>query len=132
LDELQAAFLLEKLKGVEEDNSKRRQIAKRYLTEIRNEKIHLPFWNGTENHVFHLFVVRVKNRTEFCDYLKKMRIGYHIHYPIAPHQQKALKEFSLISLPITEKIHREVVSIPLNIGLDNQQIDRIIAALNQY
>ncbi|MBW1294943.1 aminotransferase class V-fold PLP-dependent enzyme [Aquimarina litoralis] len=132
LDELQAIFLLEKLKYLEQDNIKRRQIAKRYISEIKNEKIILPFWDGSENHVFHLFVVRVKNRIDFCDYLKKSGVGYHIHYPIAPHQQNALKEFAELSLPITEKIHKEVVSIPLNVSLENDQIDRIIEVLNQY
>ncbi|WP_299220103.1 DegT/DnrJ/EryC1/StrS family aminotransferase [uncultured Aquimarina sp.] len=132
LDELQASFLLEKLKDLEEDNKLRRQIAKRYLSEIKNEKIQLPFWDGSENHVFHLFVVRIADRFEFCDYLEKTGIGYLIHYPIPPHHQKALKQFSNLSLPITEKIHEEVVSIPLNIGLENHQIEQIIKTLNQY
>ncbi|WP_299442332.1 DegT/DnrJ/EryC1/StrS family aminotransferase [uncultured Aquimarina sp.] len=132
LDELQASFLLEKLKDLEEDNKIRRQIAKKYLSEIKNEKIQLPFWDGSENHVFHLFVVRVTNRDKFCHYLEEAGIGYLIHYPIPPHHQKALKQFSNLSLPITEKIHKEVVSIPLNIGLENYQIEQIIMTLNQY
>jgi len=132
LDELQASFLLEKLKDLEEDNKLRRQIAKRYLSEIKNKKIQLPFWDGSENHVFHLFVVRVENRVEFCDYLEREGIGYLIHYPIPPHRQEALKQFSNFSLPITEKIHEEVVSIPLNVSLENYQIEQIIKTLNQY
>ncbi|WP_091412455.1 DegT/DnrJ/EryC1/StrS family aminotransferase [Aquimarina amphilecti] len=132
LDELQAAFLLEKLKDLEEDNRIRRQIAERYRSEIKNDKIALPFWDGSENHVFHLFVVRVENRLEFVEYLENSGIGYHIHYPIPPHQQNGLKEFSELSLPITEKIHKEVVSIPLNTSLTNQQVDRIIETLNGY
>lgn len=132
LDELQASFLLEKLKDLEDDNKLRRQIAKRYLSEIKNEKIQLPFWDGSENHVFHLFAIRVADRSGFCDYLEKSGIGYLIHYPIPPHHQKALKQFSNLSLPITEKIHKEVVSIPLNIALENHQIEQIIMTLNQY
>ncbi|WP_298548252.1 DegT/DnrJ/EryC1/StrS family aminotransferase [uncultured Aquimarina sp.] len=132
LDELQASFLLEKLENLEDDNKLRGQIAKQYLSEIKNEKIQLPFWDGSGNHVFHLFVIRVADRSGFCDYLEKSGIGYHIHYPIPPHRQKALKQFSDLSLPITEKIHEEVVSIPLNISLENYQIEQIIMTLNQY
>ena len=132
LDTLQAIFLSEKLKTLKEDAIKRRTIAKRYISEIKNKKIQLPFWDGSESHVFHLFVIRVRHRKEFCDYIEKAGIGYHIHYPIPPHRQKALKEFSNLHLPITDKIHKEVISIPLNISLDSLQIDRIIKTLNQY
>jgi len=132
LDEIQAGFLLEKLKDLDQHNQQRRTIAKRYLEEIKNEKIKLPFWDKTENHVFHLFVVKVENRKEFCDYLAKHKIGYLIHYPIPPHQQKALKEYAELELPITEKIHQQVVSIPLFIGLKEEEIQRIIAMLNAY
>ncbi|WP_299610182.1 DegT/DnrJ/EryC1/StrS family aminotransferase [uncultured Aquimarina sp.] len=132
LDELQAAFLLEKLTYLEEDNTCRRSIAKRYLSEIKNEKIKLPFWDQSNNHVFHLFVVRVENRKDFCNYLEESGVGYHIHYPIPPHKQRALQEFSRLSLPITERIHNEVVSIPLNVSLETHEIDYIIQVLNQY
>ncbi|MDH7444985.1 DegT/DnrJ/EryC1/StrS family aminotransferase [Aquimarina sp. 2201CG14-23] len=132
LDELQAVFLLEKLKNLEKDNIQRRNIAKRYLSEIKNDKIQLPFWDGSENHVFHLFVVRVENRQKFCNHLEKFGIGYLIHYPIPPHHQTGLKELSDLKLPITERIHREVVSIPLNVGLENHEIEQIIKTLNKY
>ncbi|GAA4108062.1 DegT/DnrJ/EryC1/StrS family aminotransferase [Aquimarina addita] len=132
LDELQAVFLIEKLKNLERDNNKRRALAKKYLSLINNDKIHLPAWDGSENHVFHLFVVRVADRKEFCTYLENSGIGYLIHYPIPPHKQKALQELSSLVLPITEKIHDEVVSIPLHIGLEDQEVMHIINVLNQY
>jgi len=132
LDELQAAFLLEKLPNLNSDNAKRRAIAKRYLAEIKNEKIQLPYWDGSENHVFHLFVVRVKNRNEFCKYLDQHEIGYLIHYPVPPHQQKAFPEFEGLSFPITEKIHQEVVSIPLSPVLTEEEISEVIEVLNGY
>ncbi|MDY8138558.1 DegT/DnrJ/EryC1/StrS family aminotransferase [Aquimarina sp. 2201CG5-10] len=132
LDEIQAGFLLAKLKNLEKDNIKRRQIAESYLSEINNHKILLPFWNKTNNHVFHLFVVRVKDRKHFVNYLEKSGIGYLIHYPVPPHRQKALIEFSYLSLPITERIHEEVVSIPLHIGLTEEEIKQIIKILNAY
>ncbi len=132
LDEIQASFLVEKLKDLENTNQVRRNIAKRYSAEIDNPKIRLPLWDGSEDHVFHLFVVRVQNRAHFCSYLDTCGIGYLIHYPVAPHQQKAFSEFSELVLPITEKIHKEVVSIPLNLGLGDADIDKIIMTLNQY
>ena len=132
LDELQAIFLNLKLPKLDEDNEARRQIALAYLSEIKNPKIMLPFWDGSKNHVFHLFVVQVENRAEFCAYLTKNNIGNLIHYPIPPHQQKALTEFSHQSFPITEKIHREVVSLPISPVMTNKEVQYIIKILNQY
>lgn len=132
LDEVQALFLSEKLKDLEKHNQIRRKIAKRYQEEIKNPKIRLPYWDGSENHVFHLYVVRVENRDEFCSYLDKNGVGNLIHYPIPPHKQLALQELAELELPITEKIHREVVSIPLNPMLTDSQVDTIIEVLNKY
>ena len=132
LDELQAYFLLEKLKDLDEANQQRRVVAQRYLAEIKNEKIQLPFWDGSENHVFHLFVIQVKDRAHFSEYLEKQEIGYLIHYPLPPHQQKAFSEFSHLSFPITEKIHREVVSIPMSPMMEKEEVDRVISVLNAY
>lgn len=132
LDEVQAAFLRTKLKDLEAQNERRRNIARRYFEEINNEKVRLPYWDGSENHVFHLFVTRVKDRTDFCTHLKKNQIGFMVHYPIPPHRQYALPELAELELPITEKMHREVVSIPLNPTLTDQQINKIIEAVNDY
>lgn len=132
LDEFQAGILYHKLQHLDEDNNKRRAIAKRYLSEITNPNIQLPFWDGTKNHVFHLFVVRVKNRDQFCSYLDTKGVGYVIHYPIPPHKQQALSEFSALSLPITEKLSKEVVSIPLHPELSAEDITYIIETLNQF
>ena len=90
LDELQAAFLNIKLKRLDDDNNRRQEIAKMYLEGIQNENIQLPEYNNSGNHVFHAFVVRVKDRIRFTSYLEKNEIGYLIHYPVAPHKQKAL------------------------------------------
>ena len=132
LDELQAAFLNVKLPHLDAENQIRRQIAKRYLSEIKKDKFVLPFWNETENHVFHLFVIRTKNRKELQNYLKENRIETMIHYPIAPHQQKALAGWNHLSFPITEKIHQEVLSIPMNATLTDDEIEHIISTLNRY
>lgn len=132
LDELQALFLSEKLTNLEKDNIHRRSIAAKYLKGINNQKIRLPYWDGTTRHVFHLFVVMVENRDDFCKFLEKRGIGTMIHYPVAPHKQKALKKFSNLKLPITEKIHQQVVSIPLNVTLSPEQVCYIIDTLNAY
>ncbi|MEZ4859139.1 MAG: DegT/DnrJ/EryC1/StrS family aminotransferase [Flavobacteriaceae bacterium] len=132
LDELQAAFLSLKLPTLDEDNKVRRQIATRYLSEIKNPKIKLPFWDGSQNHVFHLFVVQVEDRTNFISYLTENNIGNLIHYPIPPHKQKALTEFTQLSFPITEKIHREVVSLPISPVMTTTQVQQVIETLNLY
>lgn len=132
LDEFQAAFLNIKLTSLDDDNARRREIAKRYLSEIKNERISLPFYNNSENHVFHLFVVMVENRDFFTTYLNQNEIGCLIHYPIAPHRQKALKEFSHLIFPISEKIHAEVVSLPMSPVMSNEEVDRVISVLNNY
>lgn len=132
LDELQAAFLNCKLPTLDMDNNRRREIAKRYVSEIKNKKIILPKYDGSENHVFHLFVVRVKSRNEFIDYLDRNGIGHLIHYPIPPHQQKALSEYSKLSFPNTEKIHNEIISIPMSPVLSEVDVERVIDVLNSY
>jgi len=132
LDELQAAFLNVKLPHLNTENQIRRQIAKHYLSEIKNDKIVLPFWNESENHVFHLFIIRTSNRKKLQTYLLENKIETMIHYPIPPHQQKALPNWNHLSFPITEKIHEEVLSIPMNATLTDEEIEHIITTLNRY
>lgn len=136
LDELQAGFLNLKLPNLNADNEKRRAIAKRYLSEIKNDKIILPFWDFSENHVFHLFVIRTKNREKLQEYLMQNNIQTVIHYPIPPHKQKAFSsrtfEWNNLSFPITEKIHEEVLSLPISPVLTVSEVSFIIEILNQY
>ena len=132
LDELQAAFLNIKLGHLDAENESRRTIAIRYLSEIKNDKIVLPQWDESNNHVFHLFVIRTDNRLALQNYLKECGVETMIHYPIPPHKQKALATWNHLSLPITEQIHNEVLSIPMNSSLTNDEIDYIISKLNVY
>ena len=132
LDEIQAAFLNIKLSRLEEDNLKRKNVALRYLNEIRNPKIILPTVKNHDTHVWHLFVIRTKNRTNLQDYLAVNDIQTIIHYPIPPHFQLAYKELKHLHLPISEKIHREVLSLPLSAFLDNEEIDFVIKIINAY
>jgi len=132
LDELQAGFLNLKLPNLNSDNEKRRIIAKRYLSEIKNDKIVLPFWDFSNNHVFHLFVIRTENRAHLQEYLAQHNIQTVIHYPIPPHKQKAFSEWNTLSFPITEKIHNEVLSLPMSPVLTNAEVDFIVEILNRY
>ena len=132
LDELQAAFLNVKLSHLDSDNELRRAIARRYLNEIDNDKIVLPYWDLSNRHVFHLFVIRTKKRTELQEYLHQNGIQTVIHYPIPPHKQKALVEWNNLSFPITEKIHDEVLSLPISPVLTAEEVDYIISILNRY
>ena len=132
LDELQAAFLNVKLPHLDAENEKRKVVAKRYLSEIKNDKIQLPFWDFSGNHVFHLFVIRTPDRNELQTYLQQNGIETLIHYPIPPHQQKALSQWNHLSFPITEKMHQKVLSLPMSPILTSEEIDTIITVLNQY
>lgn len=132
LDELQAAFLNVKLPNLGAENNVRRTIAKRYLSEIKNDKIKLPFWDFSENHVFHLFVIRTENREKLQQYLLENGIQTMIHYPIPSHQQKAFSNWNHLSFPITEKIHNEVLSLPMSPVLPMDEVSFIIEILNQY
>lgn len=132
LDEVQAAFLNVKLPDLDSDNNKRRSIAKRYISEIKNDAIVLPHWDLSENHVFHLFVIRCKDKTNLQEYLHQNGIQTMIHYPIPPHKQKAIPEWNQLSFPITEKIHDEVLSLPMSPVLTEEEVSYIISVLNQY
>jgi len=132
LDEIQAAFLNVKLPYLDAENEQRKRIAKRYLTEIKNNKVELPYWDFSNNHVFHLFVVRTADRLHLQNYLKEKGIETMIHYPVPPHQQKALPEWHYLSLPITEKIHQEVLSIPISPVMTSDEVATVIQILNRY
>jgi dTDP-4-amino-4,6-dideoxygalactose transaminase len=133
LDEIQAAVLNVKLKYMDEDNAIRREIAKRYMTEIFNSKIILPQIPKNElSHVFHLFVVRCEKRDDLQAYLMENGIQSLIHYPIPPHKQQCYSYLSNISLPITEKIHDEVLSLPISPVMTEKEIDIIINTINNW
>lgn len=132
LDELQAAFLNVKLPYLDVDTISRQNVAKRYLSEIKNDKIVLPKVNSLENHVFHLFVIRTENREELKYFLLKNNIETVIHYPIPPHKQNALKEWNNQSFPISEKIHNEVLSLPISPVMTDEEVSIVIEILNKY
>jgi dTDP-4-amino-4,6-dideoxygalactose transaminase len=132
LDEIQAAILSLKLPNLDNENEYRRKIARRYLTEINNPKITLPLNDSIENDAWHLFVIRTEEREKFRTFLSRNGIGTEVHYPIAPHKQLAYKKWQNLSLEITEKIHQQVVSLPLNTVLSDIEISYIIEKVNQF
>ena len=132
LDELQAAFLEIKLKHLDSDNESRRAVAKFYRENITNNKIILPECVSEEGHAWHLFVVRCEERDRFQAYLKDNGIETIIHYPIPPHKQEAYKEYNLLSLPITEKIHREVLSLPISPVMSREQAEEVVRVVNNF
>ena len=134
LDELHAAILNIKLSYLEKFNNKRILIAKKFLNSIKSKKIILPKMSKLKKHVFHLFVIRVKNneRPKFLNYLKKNGIIAGIHYPIPNHKQKPYKIFHKSKLPITDKISKEIVSLPNFPLLSNKEVNKIINIVNRY
>lgn len=133
LDEIQAAVLDVKLKYIDEENQRRREIAERYINEIKNPKIILPeLPENPDQHVWHLFVIRTSEREKLQNYLFESGIQTLIHYSIPPHKQQAYKEWNGYSLPITEQIHSEVLSLPISPVLSNEEVTHLVTLLNKY
>ncbi|MBM6499818.1 DegT/DnrJ/EryC1/StrS family aminotransferase [Flavobacterium macrobrachii] len=139
LDEIQAAFLVVKLKYIDTENQYRRQIAQRYLSEINNPNIILPVpvasqFSPAENkeHVWHLFVIRCEKRDALQNHLAEKGIQTLIHYPIPPNKQLAYKELNHLDFPITNTIHDQVLSLPISPVVTNDEVSMVIQALNSF
>lgn len=132
LDEVQAAVLRVKLKYLDGDNAVRRRIAMRYASEIHNPELLLPSPDFCANSVHHIFPVLCRRRDELQRYLADGGVQTIIHYPIPPHRQLCYAELGGLSLPITERIHREELSIPLNQTMQEEEVDRVISLLNGF
>jgi dTDP-4-amino-4,6-dideoxygalactose transaminase len=133
LDEIQAAILKVKLPHLDSENEERRRIAEIYCEKIKNPKIILP--NLTKDRkmsVWHLFVIRSQNRDVLQKYLLDNGVQTVIHYPIPPHKQEAYGALLGLSFPITEKIHDEVLSLPIFSTLESCDVLKIIELINNY
>ena len=134
MDEIQAGFLSVKLKYIDKENLIRKEIAKYYRKNIKNSKIILPqIVNGNkDSHVWHLFVIRVKDRAIFKKYMEDNGVQTMIHYPIPPHMQKCYKEMNDMHFTLTEKIHNEVLSLPISPVLSKDEVCKIVRLINKY
>jgi len=134
LDEIQAGILSVKLAHLQNDNEKRRAVANYYMHNIKNPAITLPkISNGDEkSHVWHLFVVRCSRRDDLKKYLFDNGIEASIHYPVPPHKQYAYKEWNKLSFPISEKIHNEVLSLPISPVITTEEIEKVVDIINKY
>jgi dTDP-4-amino-4,6-dideoxygalactose transaminase len=132
LDELQASFLRIKLKHLNDDNDKRRTIAKYYIENITSKDIILQSFKELKQHVFHLFVIRCHRRDELKKYLYSNGVETLIHYPIPIHKQKAYKELSSLSLPISEQLSETILSLPLNTSLTEDNLLKVVTLINDF
>lgn len=132
LDEIQAAILNVKLKYLDNDTAIRRSISTAYRSNIKNPEIILPLPTNEQAHVWHLFVIRTKKRDRLQAYLSENNIQTLIHYPIPPHKQRAFHSWNHLSFPITEKIHHEVLSLPLSPVMTADEVDSVISKINDY
>lgn len=133
LDELQAALLTVKLKYLDEETEVRRKIAERYDLEIKNTKVKLPLLplNRLE-HAWHLYVIQVSDRETVQQFLADNGVQTLIHYPIPPHKQQAYKEWNNLSYPISEKVHHDVLSLPISPVMTEEEVKRVIDSINAY
>lgn len=132
LDEIQAAFLNVKLKYIQTDIESRRKVANYYLKNIKNSSIQLPTVINEVGHVWHLFVIRTKKREILQKYLEQQGVQTLIHYPTPPHKQEAYRMYNHLSFPITEKIHEEVLSLPMSPVITNEELQEIVEVLNNF
>lgn len=132
LDELQAAVLLVRLKKLDEWNNHRQTLAERYLNELDQMKFLLPRVASFEDSVWHLFVICHETRDFLQKYLRDKNIETLIHYPVPPHKQPAYGDMKYLSFPISEKIHREVLSLPMGPHLSFEEQTKVIKTLNDF
>ncbi len=133
LDEWQAAVLNVKLGSLDIHNNTKRNIATKYINEIKNSLITLP--NNpldSKSHVWHIFPIKTQFRETLVKYLNEKGIEIVIHYPVPPHKQEGYKELSHLSLPITEKIHETILSLPIGQNMTLEQQDYVIETLNNW
>lgn len=132
LDEIQAAVLDVKLKYLDEDNEHRKTIAKIYNEGIKNPRIILPTHLDDKQNVYHVYPVLCKQRDGLQTYLERHGVQTIIHYPIPPHKQACYKQWNLLSLPITEQIHQQELSLPMSPVLTQEEAQEVVRIINAY
>ena len=129
LDEIQAAMLDVKLRHLDEDNQRRQAIADYYINNVKHPEILLP---TPSQSVYHIFPILCERRDELQQYLKENGVETMIHYPIPPHKQACYKEWNDLSFPITERIHRQELSLPCHPAMKQEEADQIVSLLNRF
>lgn len=132
MDELHAAVLSVKLKYIDKENERRRENAKFYIDNVWNNRIKLPTQEYWESSVFHIFPVLCEKRNELKEYLSHNGVQTDVHYPLPPYKQRCYKEMTGLSFPITEKIHKEELSIPVSQVLETEERETIAHLLNEF
>lgn len=132
LDEIQAAVLDVKLRYLDEDNRLRQQVAAYYYENIKNPLIKLPVRLPDINNVYHLFPIFCERRDELQQYLKKYGVQTLIHYPVPPHKQECYMEWNTLSLPITEQIAKEELSLPMSPALTIKDAECVVKLINAF
>lgn len=132
LDEIQAAMLGVKLKHLNDEIKARQTVAQKYLAGINNPLIELPVVGDINSHVWHLFVIKSDQREKLASYLSDRGIETLIHYPTAPHKQAAYKEWNNKVFSISEKLHEQVLSLPISPVMSIADVDKVITTVNNY
>jgi len=132
LDEIQAAVLSVKLKYLDEEVNLRKNFSKLYIENIKNNKIKLPIISDWDANVFHLFPILCKERDKLQQYLTENGIQTLIHYPIPPHKQECYCDWDNMSLPITERIHNEELSLPISQVMTDAEVMKVIEIINKW
>ncbi|MCA1744716.1 MAG: DegT/DnrJ/EryC1/StrS family aminotransferase [Bacteroidales bacterium] len=132
LDENQAAWLRIRLRGLNKENQRRRELAEVYRTSITNEAVTLPFEAGYATHVYHIYPILHPRRDALQQYLLENGVQTMIHYPVPPHQQEAFSQWAGFSFPITEKIHQQELSLPISPVHSNDEIAYVAALINDF
>lgn len=132
LDELQSAFLMEKLSMLPVWNERRSRIADQYLESFQDLPLVLPQRFGNRSHVWHQFVVRSDRRDELATHLRAHSIGSLIHYPIPPHRQRVYEHLRIGSLPIADGLAGSVLSLPMGPHLSEGDVAKIVGAVRRF
>ena len=132
MDEIQAAVLSVKLKYLDEDNKRRREIAHYYQEHIINDAVIVPSHDYCGRSVHHIFPILCHKRDILQQWLKEQGVMTMIHYPIPPHLQQCYSEWNDLNLPITEKIHREELSLPCNQAMTEAEVEKVVTAVNSF
>lgn len=132
IDEIQAAFLLVKLKHLQEENDRRRKVAQAYSETIDTPLVKAPTIFGDMKQVWHQYVVRAQNRDKFRDYLSDNGVMTDIHYAVPPHKQPCYQEFKSRKLPVTTTLADEIVSLPIAHPITTESARDIARIINNY